>query len=77
VKFTIDLKVLIQVVVIVASAVAMYFSLKAEIKEAARLPQAQITRIEYDMKFKNSADEIIRLIDKIEKLEAELDSHEH
>ena len=57
-SFTIDIKTLMAIAVFLSTLIGMWFSLKADIAEAKKLPQTsypEITRIEYDMK-----DQLIR-----------------
>ena len=45
-----DLKTVVAVIVITASFVGMYFTLKTDIELAKALPQNEIKRLEYDLK---------------------------
>ncbi len=57
-SFTIDVKTLMAIAVFLSTLIGMWFSLKADIAEAKKLPQPsdpEITRIEFDMK-----DQLIR-----------------
>ena len=45
-----DLKTVVAVIVITASFVGMYFTLKTDIELAKALPQTEIKRLEYDLK---------------------------
>lgn len=57
-SFTIDIKTLMAIAVFLSTLIGMWFSLKADIAEAKKLPHPsdpEITRIEFDMK-----DQLIR-----------------
>ena len=45
-----DLKTIVSVIVITASFVGMYYTLKTDIELAKVLPQTEIKRLEYDLK---------------------------
>ena len=45
-----DLKTVVSVIVITASFVGMYYTLKTDIELAKALPQTEIKRLEYDLK---------------------------
>jgi hypothetical protein len=45
-----DLKTVVAVIVITASFVGMYYTLKTDIELAKALPQTEIKRLEYDLK---------------------------
>jgi hypothetical protein len=45
-----DLKTVVSVIVITASFVGMYYTLKTDIELAKVLPQTEIKRLEYDLK---------------------------
>ena len=49
-SFQISIKTLVGVGFAIASAIAMYYSLKQEIQEAKELPKPTISRTEYDLK---------------------------
>lgn len=49
-SFQVSIKTLIGVGFAIASAIAMYYSLKQEIEEAKELPKPTISRTEYDLK---------------------------
>jgi hypothetical protein len=65
----INLKWLIQIIVIVGIAVAGYYNLKIEIRDAADSP---VSRGEYEMKFLYQGDKIIDLENSVSELELEL-----
>lgn len=62
----INIKWLIQLVVLVGVVVAGWVNLNHRIEEASNSP---VTRIEYDMKFEFTGDEILELERRIEHLE--------
>ena len=54
-KLTLDLKTIILIVSFTVSLVGMYYSLQAQISEAMRLPEPEVSKIEFSYK-----DEITR-----------------
>ena len=75
-KVTLDLKTIGIIGFGLATVIGMWFSLQADINEAKMLPEAEIQRMEFDMK-----DELIRqtimdtqkdvdeILDKLEKID--------
>ena len=49
-EIKLDLKTIVTVIVITASFVGMYFTLKTDIELAKTLPPTEIQRLEYDLK---------------------------
>ena len=49
-EIKLDLKTIVSVIVITASFVGMYYTLKTDIELAKSLPQTEIKRLEYDLK---------------------------
>ena len=68
---TIDLtlKQWIYVVGLLAALIGGWFDLKSDIKNAAESPEAEVTRLEYEMKFINMAGRLIELDRRITKIE--------
>jgi len=66
-NITINIKWLIQIVLLVAGAVGGYFDIKSDIREAALSPASPQ---EFQMRVEFTADEILELEHRIEKLEA-------
>tara|TARA_R100000541_G_scaffold2021_1_gene7405 strand:- start:6370 stop:6675 length:306 start_codon:yes stop_codon:yes gene_type:complete len=66
-NITLDLKTIGMIVGFTISLATMYFTLKADIANAAQLPEPEITKIEFSYK-----DQIIRAT--IEKVESDMSS---
>jgi hypothetical protein len=54
-KFEISIKTLIAIGVVLSTLIGMWFALQADIEEAKKLPEPEISRTEYDLK-----DQLIR-----------------
>ena len=75
-----DLKTVVAVIVITASFVGMYFTLKTDIELAKALPQTEIKRLEYDLKAEAIEFRLEQVEDGIEtmiQLGLELDKELH
>lgn len=79
-KITLDLKTIGMVLVGVATVVGMWFALQADIEEAKKLPESDVTRMEFDMKDKNirltiqnTADDVEEIKDDIKRIEEKID----
>lgn len=59
-SFEISIKTLVAVAFAIASAIAMYYSLKQEIEVAKELPKPAISRTEYDLKDQMVRDAIMQ-----------------
>jgi hypothetical protein len=57
-EIKLDLKTIVTVIVVTASFVGMYFTLKTDIELAKTLPPTDIQRLEYDLKNKHVQDRI-------------------
>ena len=79
-EIKLDLKTIVAVIVITASFVGMYFTLKTEIELAKALPQNEIKRLEYDLKAEAIEFRLEQVEDGIEtmiQLGLELDKELH
>ena len=75
-----DLKTVVAVIVITASFVGMYFTLKTDIELAKKLPTSEFNRVEYDLKHNAYEFRLEQLEDGIEtmiELSLELDKELH
>jgi len=59
-SFTVSIKTLIGIGVAMATAIAMYYTLKQEIEIAKQLPEPAISRTEYDLKDQMVRDAIMQ-----------------
>ena len=57
-EIKLDLKTIVTVIVITASFVGMYFTLKTDIEIAKTLPPTEIQRLEYDLKQEHVQDRL-------------------
>ena len=67
-NFQISVKTLIAIGFALASAIAMYYSLKQEIEVAKELPKPTISRTEYDLKDQMVRDAIMRTQEQVEEI---------
>lgn len=79
-KITLDLKTIGMVLVGVATVIGMWFALQADIEEAKKLPESDVTRMEFDMKdrnirltIQNTADDVEEIKDDIKRIEEKID----
>ena len=75
-KFTLSLKSIIAIVVIVSSFVGQYYVLSNDIELAKRLPESEISRSELDLKLELISKTVIANADKLEKVEASIEKIE-
>ena len=66
--FQISIKTLIGVGFAIASAIAMYYSLKQEIEVAKELPKPTISRTEYDLKDQMIRDAIMQTQEDVQEI---------
>ncbi len=71
-KITLDLKTIGIVLFGLASVIGMWFSLQADIEEAKALPEAEIQRIEFQMKDEAIREAIINTQDDVEEIKEQL-----
>lgn len=71
-KITLDLKTIGVVLFGLATVIGMWFSLQADIEEAKTLPEAEIQRIEFQMKDEAIRDAIINTQDDVEEIKEQL-----
>ena len=75
-KITLDLKTIGILLFTVATVIGMWFSLQADINEAKMLPEAEIQRMEFDMKdelirqtIMDTQDDVESILDKLKKID--------
>ena len=75
-KFTLSLKTIIAIVVLVSSFVGQYYVLSNEIELAKRLPESEISRSELDLKLELISKTVMSNADKLEKVETSMEKIE-
>ena len=75
-KITLDLKTIGIIGFGLATVIGMWFSLQADINEAKMLPEAEIQRMEFDMKdelirqtIMDTQDDVESILDKLKKID--------
>jgi|TARA_B110000263_G_C15111798_1_gene420174 hypothetical protein len=75
-KVTLDLKTIGIIGFGLATVIGMWFSLQADINEAKMLPEAEIQRMEFDMKdelirqtIMDTQDDVESILDKLKKID--------
>jgi|TARA_R110001592_G_scaffold362890_1_gene678704 hypothetical protein len=71
-KVTVDLKTIGVVLFGLATVIGMWFSLQSDIEEAKKLPEAEIQRIEFQMKDEAVRDAIMNTEKDVEEIKAQL-----
>ena len=78
-ELTLDLKTLAIVVFFVVTVVGMWFALQKDIDLAKKLPKAEVSRTEYDLKdqliretMMNTQDKVEQNSDKLDKIDEKL-----
>lgn len=67
-SLSIDVKTLVAIAVVIASAVAMYYALMKEIEIAKQLPEPNITRTEFDLKDQMIRDAVMNTQKQVENI---------
>ena len=65
-SLSIDVKTLVAIAVVIASAVGMYYALMKEIEIAKQLPEPNITRTEFDLKDQMIRDAVMNTQKQVE-----------
>jgi hypothetical protein len=71
-RFALTWKQAVRILSIAAVIIAGYYKMLGDIKEAARLPEPEVTREEYNLKFEATATHIQYLRETDARFEAEL-----
>ena len=71
--FSIDLKTVGMFLVLTSTVIGMWFTLKADIELAKELPEAEIQRIEFQMKDEAIRDAIMNTQNDVEEIKKQLD----
>lgn len=71
-KVTLDLKTIGIIGFGLATVIGMWFSLQSDIEEAKKLPEAEIQRIEFQMKDEAVRDAIMNTEKDVEEIKAQL-----
>ena len=72
-KFTLSIETAISIVVTIGMVVGLWYTLQADIEEAKRLPEPEVSRMEYDLKDQMIRDSILNTEGKVDKLEEKVD----
>ena len=72
-ELTLDLKTLIIIVSFVVTVVGMWFAIQADIQLAKELPEAEVSRTEYDLKDQFIRETIMNTQEKVEQNSDKLD----
>ena len=72
-KFTLSIETGISILVTVGMIIGMWYSLQAEIELAKELPESEVSRMEYDLKYQMIRDSILNTENKVDKLEEKVD----
>ena len=75
-KFTLSLKTIIAIVVLVSSLVGQYWVLSNEIELAKRLPESEISRSELDLKLELISKTVMSNAEKLNKVETSMEKIE-
>jgi len=67
-SFEVSIKTLLAVAFAIASAIAMYYSLKQDIELAKELPKPTISRTEYDLKDQMIRDAIMQTQEDVQEI---------
>ena len=67
--FKLSIKTMIGVAILIFTMVGMWFALQADIEEAKQLPEAEITKMEFDMKDQMVRDAVLNTEKNVEKLD--------
>ena len=72
-ELTLDLKTLIIIVSFVVTVVGMWFAIQADIQLAKEIPEAEVSRTEYDLKDQLIRETIMNTQQKVEQNSDKLD----
>tara|TARA_R110002124_G_scaffold276536_1_gene447352 strand:+ start:3116 stop:3397 length:282 start_codon:yes stop_codon:yes gene_type:complete len=72
-ELTLDLKTLIIIVSFVVTAAGMWFAIQEDIQLAKELPEAEVSRTEYDLKDQLVRETIMNTQEKVEQNSEKLD----
>lgn len=75
-KFSVSIETLVILGSVLVTIVGMWFTLQSEIDEAKKLPPAEVSRTEYDLKDQLIRETIINIEDKVDANGVKLDKIE-
>jgi len=75
-KFSVSIETLVILGSVIVTVVGMWFTLQSEIDEAKKLPPAEVSRTEYDLKDQLIRETIINIEDKVDANGVKLDKIE-
>ena len=72
-KFTLSLELIVILCGVVVTTAGMWFTLQSEIEEAKKLPPAEVSRTEYDLKDQLIRETIMNIQEKVDANSRKLD----
>lgn len=72
-KFTLSLELIVILGGVIVTTAGMWFTLQAEIEEAKKLPPAEVSRTEYDLKDQLIRETIMNIQEKVDANSNKLD----
>ena len=72
-KLTLSLETIISGAVTLGVIIGMWFTLQADIEEAKKLPEPEVSRMEYELKDQMIRDSILNTEEQVDKLEDKVD----
>ena len=72
-KFTLSIESIVILGGVIVTTVGMWFTLQAEIEEAKKLPPAEVSRTEYDLKDQLIRETIMNIQEKVDGNSQKLD----
>ena len=72
-KFTLSIESIVILGGVIVTTVGMWFTLQAEIEEAKKLPPAEVSRTEYDLKDQLIRETIMNIQEKVDANSKKLD----
>ena len=72
-KLTLSLETIVSGVVTLGVIIGMWFTLQADIEEAKKLPEPEVSRMEYELKDQMIRDSILNTEEQVDKLEDKVD----
>ena len=68
-KFTLSIETAVSIAVTIGMVIGLWYSLQADIEEAKRLPEPEVSRMEYDLKDQLIRETIISTQEKVEEID--------
>ena len=68
----ISIKALIGIAVVISSLIGMWYAIQNEVEQAKNLPEAEVTRMEYDLKDEFTRQKVKALEEEVEELKKQI-----